>query len=78
MSATGLATGTALGAISAGMSARAMLYEQLVDSVYENALKWIVQVRYIRKKRYLLSPLQNIIGNLAKFEYLKLISYNLN
>ena len=45
MSAAGLATGTALGAISAGMSARAMLNDQLVDSIYENALKWIVQVR---------------------------------
>ena len=44
VSATGLATGTALGAISAGMSARAILNEQMVDSVYENALKWIVQV----------------------------------
>jgi hypothetical protein len=47
VSATGLATGTALGAISAGMSARAILYEQMVDSVYENALKWIVQVRCV-------------------------------
>ena len=44
VSATGLATGTAIGAISAGVSVSAMLNEQLVDSVYENALKWIVQV----------------------------------
>ena len=45
VSATGIATGSALGAVGAGISAHAMLNEQMVDSVYENALKWIVQVR---------------------------------
>ena len=49
VSSTGMVTATALGCISAGMSAHAMLYEQLVDSVYENALKWIVQVK---KQKY--------------------------
>ena len=44
ISATGTATGLALGAIGAGISANAILNEQMVDSVYENALKWIVQV----------------------------------
>ena len=43
ISATYVATGTALG-LSAGASISAMLDEKLVDSVYENALKWIVQV----------------------------------
>ena len=44
ISATGVATGIALGATGAGISANAILNEQMVDSVYENALKWIVQV----------------------------------
>ena len=45
ISATGFATGAALGATGAYISANAILNDQLVDSVYENALKWIVQVR---------------------------------
>ena len=49
ISATGFATGAALGATGAYISANAILNEQLVDSIYENALKWIVQVRYIQQ-----------------------------
>ena len=45
MSSAGVATGVTLGALSAGMSVNAMLNERLADSVYENALKWIVQVK---------------------------------
>lgn len=45
ISATGAATAGIMGGISAGMSVHAMLNERMVDSVYENALKWIVQVR---------------------------------
>ena len=43
-SATGAAAAGALGAGISGMSANAFLNERLADSVYENALKWIVQV----------------------------------
>ena len=45
ISTTGVATGIAIGMTGGGISANAIFNEQLVDSVYENALKWIVQVR---------------------------------
>ena len=62
ISATGFATGAALGATGAYISANAILNEQLVDSVYENALKWIVQVRTFDNLKFNSAKLFNSFG----------------
>ena len=78
ISATGFATGAALGATGAYISANAILNDQLVDSVYENALKWIVQVRtfnnltltYTCLIRYTSSWDKNITFNIKLISFL--------
>ena len=61
ISATGFATGAALGATGAYISANAILNDQLVDSVYENALKWIVQVRTFNNLSLLALSLKSLL-----------------
>ena len=69
ISATGFATGAALGATGAYISANAILNDQLVDSVYENALKWIVQVRTFNKLSLLALSLKIYFNSRQKISF---------
>ena len=69
ISATGFATGAALGATGAYISANAILNDQLVDSVYENALKWIVQVRTFNNLSFLALSLKIYFNSRQKISF---------